>query len=196
MEDRGSRGAATGNAGSPRATQRKPQRASSSAVRLLVELAQERGEPRGARRIDQVRAPARQRTPQWQARSPRLASAPRTGDTRAPRRGAPARPPSALRARRSSLRHEQRAPGRGPKAANARRPASAARRPPAFAPVARSRSLRHAASTRSRTAADPSPGAPARSSARGRGTVKEQVEAVKERARELLAVALNPLGRA
>ena len=85
----------------------------------------------------------------------------------------------------------RRARDRAPRAGAARPRASAARRPAAFAAVGARASRRRAARTRSRTGADASPGGAASSPARGRGTAISEVEAIEQRARELLAVALH-----
>ena len=148
--------------------------------------------PCAARRADA--SPTARRRPPWRARS--FGRAPPEGGTRAPRPDARARPRRRRRARRSSRRRARRGPARGPRAAAARPPASGARRPAGVRGGAASRSRPRAASTRSRTRADASArGARQLAGARPRHR-QQQVEAVEQRARELLAVALHPLGRA
>ena len=160
-----------GNAGSPRWIHRRPRRGEILAVRPS-------SNPRRNSANRAVRGASSRCEPDCAANttvaSSLIRSAPRAAGRRAPLRGARARPPRRRPGRRSSRRLAPRAHGHDPTAAAARPHASTARRPVASATVAARGELRRAASTRSRTGDDASPGAPASSPARGRGTVSNR----------------------
>ena len=122
--------------------------------------------------------------------------APSASGRRAPRRRARAARRPRRRAPRPSAPRARPAPGRARRAAGARPRGRAARRPRSSARAAGPASRRAPAATRSRTGADGSAG-PRRELLRPRPRNRhDEVEAVEERARELVAERREPLRRA
>ena len=183
-----------GNARSQRASQRKPPSASSAQERRLVERRAERREPGRARRVEQMRIGLRGEDCESRARSfgqlPRRPVRERLADVlgldrvglreRSDRRGDPRDTCASATGERQPLdRARQQLVGLVVSHRQAFPQAPRARRAHAPAPAPRPRRARRRAR------------AP-----RGRGTVSSEVEAVEERPRELLAVALDALRRA
>ena len=161
-----------GNAGSSRAIQRSPPRREVASVCRARRRAPERANRRDAWCVDEMLAALGREDSESRARSlgqlPRRPIGQRLGEVLGL---------DALRTRERGDRRAQRARRarvRDPRAAGARRRASTARPLRSIARARAASSRSRAPTTRPRTASECSPGGPARSSPRGRGTVNDR----------------------